>query len=81
VKISSTAGKPADPSRLLNVPKRITAYYELRPDPSNPRQRVVFGTSGHRGSSTDVAFNEWYILEEEAQTIVSETCTRRTRAA
>jgi phosphoglucomutase len=62
VKISSAAGKPADPSILVNVPKLITAYYELRPDPSNPRQRVVFGTSGHRGSAIDVAFNEWHIL-------------------
>jgi phosphoglucomutase len=62
VKISSAAGKPADPSILVNVPKLITAYYELRPDPSDLRQRVVFGTSGHRGSATDVAFNEWHIL-------------------
>jgi phosphoglucomutase len=62
VKISSAAGQPADPSILVNVPKLITAYYEQRPDPSDPRQRVVFGTSGHRGSSTDVAFNEWHIL-------------------
>ncbi|MGA8922076.1 MAG: phosphoglucomutase, partial [Candidatus Dormiibacterota bacterium] len=62
MKISSAAGKPADPSILVNVPKLITAYYELHPDPSDPRQRVVFGTSGHRGSATDVAFNEWHIL-------------------
>jgi len=62
VKISSAAGKPADPSILVNVPKLLTAYYELRPDPSDPRQRVVFGTSGHRGSAWDVAFNEWHIL-------------------
>jgi phosphoglucomutase len=62
VNISSAAGKPADPSILVNVPKLITAYYELRPDPSDPRQRVVFGTSGHRGSAADVAFNEWHIL-------------------
>jgi phosphoglucomutase len=62
VKISSAAGKPADPSILVNVPKLITDYYELRPDPSDPSQRVVFGTSGHRGSATDVAFNEWHIL-------------------
>jgi phosphoglucomutase len=62
VKISSAAGKPADPSILVNVPKLITAYYELRPDPSDPRQQVVFGTSGHRGSATDAAFNEWHIL-------------------
>ena len=62
MKISSAAGKPADPSILVNVPKLIAAYYELHPDPSDPRQRVVFGTSGHRGSATDVAFNEWHIL-------------------
>src|SRR5579862_1246452 len=62
VKISSAAGKPADPSILVNVPKLLTAYYEFRPDPSDPRQRVAFGTSGHRGSSLDVAFNEWHIL-------------------
>jgi len=62
VKISPAAGKPADPSILVNVPKLLTAYYELRPDPSDPRQRVIFGTSGHRGSAFDVAFNEWHIL-------------------
>ena len=62
MKISSAAGKPADPSILTNVPKLVTAYYELRPDPGEPRQRVVFGTSGHRGSATDAAFNEWHIL-------------------
>jgi len=62
VKISPAAGKPADPSILVNVPKLITDYYELHPDASDPRQRVVFGTSGHRGSATDVAFNEWHIL-------------------
>jgi phosphoglucomutase len=62
VKISSAAGKPADPAILVNVPKLITDYYELHPDPTDPRQRVVFGTSGHRGSATDGAFNEWHIL-------------------
>ena len=60
--INPAAGKPADPSILVNVPKLVTSYYELRPDPSDPRQRVVFGTSGHRGSAMDVAFNEWHIL-------------------
>lgn len=60
--INPAAGKPAEESILVNVPKLITAYYELRPDPSDPRQRVVFGTSGHRGSSLDVGFNEWHIL-------------------
>ena len=60
--INSAAGKPADPSILVNIPKLITDYYELRPDPSVPAQRVAFGTSGHRGSAFDVAFNEWHIL-------------------
>jgi phosphoglucomutase len=62
VRTNPAAGKPADPSSLLNVPKLVTAYYELRPDLSDPRQRVAFGTSGHRGSAMDVAFNEWHIL-------------------
>jgi len=62
MKINSTAGKPADPSILVNIPKLVTAYYESRPDASDARQRVVFGTSGHRGSAFDVAFNEWHIL-------------------
>jgi phosphoglucomutase len=62
VNINAAAGKPADPSILVNVPKLITAYYALRPDPRDPRQRVVFGTSGHRGSAFDGAFNEWHIL-------------------
>jgi phosphoglucomutase len=62
VKIDPAAGKPADPSILVNVPKLVTAYYELRPDMSDAAQRVVFGTSGHRGSAFDGAFNEWHIL-------------------
>jgi phosphoglucomutase len=56
------AGKPAPPSRLVDVPKLITAYYTERPDPSAPTQRVAFGTSGHRGSSLDGSFNEAHIL-------------------
>jgi len=62
VKVNAAAGKPADPSILVNVPKLVTAYYALRPDPNEARQRVVFGTSGHRGSAFDCAFNEWHIL-------------------
>lgn len=62
VEVSPAAGRPASPSLLVNVPKLVTAYYELRPDPAEPVQRVVFGTSGHRGSAFDVAFNEWHIL-------------------
>jgi phosphoglucomutase len=60
--VSPKAGKPADRADLVNVPKLVTAYYTERPDPTVPAQRVAFGTSGHRGSSFDVAFNEWHIL-------------------
>jgi phosphoglucomutase len=62
MKINPLAGKPADPATLVNVPKLITAYYTEIPDPSIPTQRVLFGTSGHRGSAFDRAFNEWHIL-------------------
>lgn len=47
---------------LVHVPKLATAYYTDVPDPAMPGQRVVFGTSGHRGSAFDKAFNEWHIL-------------------
>jgi len=47
---------------LVNVPRLITAYYTDVPDPSIPAQRVGFGTSGHRGSALQKAFNEWHIL-------------------
>jgi len=56
------AGKPAPPSLLVDVPKLVTAYYTERPDPAVPEQRVTFGTSGHRGSSLRVGFNEGHIL-------------------
>src|SRR5690348_18424305 len=62
MKVDPSAGKPAALSSLVNIPKLITAYYSLRPDPGNPAQLVAFGTSGHRGSSFDGAFNEWHIL-------------------
>ncbi|MGA2600571.1 MAG: phosphoglucomutase (alpha-D-glucose-1,6-bisphosphate-dependent) [Bryobacteraceae bacterium] len=60
--LSPRAGKPADPSMLVDIPKLITAYYEERPDPKVREQKVAFGTSGHRGSSFERAFNEWHIL-------------------
>ena len=60
--VSARAGKPAEPSDLANVPRLVTAYYALRPDPAVPAQRVAFGTSGHRGSALDAAFNEAHIL-------------------
>src|SRR5450755_1948831 len=62
MKINARAGQPADASDLVDVAKLITAYYEDRPDPREPKQRVVFGTSGHRGSSFERSFNEWHIL-------------------
>ncbi len=60
--ISPLAGKPAPQSILVNVPRLMTAYYSRTPDPDVPSQRVVFGTSGHRGSAFDCAFNENHIL-------------------
>jgi phosphoglucomutase len=62
MKVSPFAGKPAEPSMLVNVPRLVTAYYTEIPDPSVPEQRVAFGTSGHRGCAFDKAFNEWHIL-------------------
>jgi phosphoglucomutase len=55
------AGQPARPEDLIDVDAVIGAYYDLVPDPSNPDQQVSFGTSGHRGSSLDVAFNDAHI--------------------
>jgi phosphoglucomutase len=61
-KISPLAGKPADPSMLVNVPRLVTAYFAGKPDVDIAAQRVAFGTSGHRGSAFDNAFNENHIL-------------------
>lgn len=47
---------------LVDVPRLVTAYYTEAPDPSVPEQRVAFGTSGHRGSAFEKAFNGWHIL-------------------
>ena len=55
------AGQPALPEDLIDVDAVVGAYYDLRPDPDDPGQQVVFGTSGHRGSSLDSAFNEAHI--------------------
>src|SRR5215218_4139015 len=56
------AGQPAQPEDLIDVAQVVTAYYTVQPDPDNVDQQVVFGTSGHRGSSLDAAFNEAHIL-------------------
>ncbi|RCK71060.1 alpha-D-glucose phosphate-specific phosphoglucomutase [Desertihabitans brevis] len=55
------AGQPAQPSDLIDVDAVLAAYHDRVPDPEDPAQRVVFGTSGHRGSSLDTAFNEAHI--------------------
>ncbi len=61
-KISPLAGKPAPASILVDVPKLLAAYVDLRPDPKVPAQRVAFGTSGHRGIAFERSFNEWHVL-------------------
>ena len=60
------AGQTALPEDLIDVDEVINAYYDLVPDPAVPEQRVVFGTSGHRGSSLDTAFNEAHIIATTA---------------
>ena len=59
--MSNRAGKPAEPSDLVDLTALLDAYYDVAPDPSNVAQRVAFGTSGHRGSSLNGAFNEQHI--------------------
>ncbi|GGV29874.1 phosphoglucomutase, alpha-D-glucose phosphate-specific [Kitasatospora herbaricolor] len=59
--VHARAGSPAQPGDLVDVARLVTAYYTLRPDPGEAGQRVAFGTSGHRGSSLDTAFNEDHI--------------------
>jgi phosphoglucomutase len=75
MKVSPRAGKPAEDAILVNVPRLLTAYYTDRPDSSVQAQRVHFGTSGHRGSAFDRAFNEVHILA-----IAQAICLYRTRA-
>ena len=56
------AGQQASPEDLIDVSHLVTSYFAVRPDPDEPREQVVFGTSGHRGSSLDASFNEAHIL-------------------
>ncbi len=60
--IHELAGKPAPQSMLINVARLISEYYTLKPDVSDPAEKVAFGTSGHRGSSIKKSFNEDHIL-------------------
>jgi len=73
--IHPLAGKAAPPSMLVNVPRLVTAYFADRPDPAVAAQRVAFGTSGHRGSALNHAFNEAHILA-----ISQALCEHRRRA-
>ena len=59
--MNSRAGSPAEPSDLVDVEALLDAYWHLHPDVTDPEQRVVFGTSGHRGSSLKHAFNDDHI--------------------
>ncbi|MCA9937997.1 MAG: phosphoglucomutase (alpha-D-glucose-1,6-bisphosphate-dependent) [Anaerolineales bacterium] len=60
--ISELAGQPAPRDLLVNIPRLVSAYYTVQPDPLNNAERVSFGTSGHRGSSLTATFNENHIL-------------------
>jgi phosphoglucomutase len=62
VKANLAAGTLPDPGVLIDVGALLDAYYDLRPDPSEPGQRVAFGTSGHRGTSLEATFNEAHVL-------------------
>lgn len=62
MKLSPLAGKPAPASVLVDIPQLLTAYYTGQPDAGVAAQRVAFGTSGHRGSSVDLSFNEQHVL-------------------
>src|SRR5579862_2076739 len=62
VRVSPLAGKRAPKELLVDVAWLERAYYETRPDPTDPNQLVAFGTSGHRGSSLKATFNEGHIL-------------------
>jgi phosphoglucomutase len=64
--LNERAGRPADPSILVNVERLVAAYYDEAPDPSVPAQRVAFGTSGHRGSALTRSFNEAHIVAASA---------------
>jgi phosphoglucomutase len=69
------AGKRADVRSLVNIPRLVAAYFIEHPDPSDPSQRVAFGTSGHRGSSLSRSFNEDHILA-----VTQAICERRGHA-
>ncbi len=61
-RINPLAGQPAPPGVLIDPERLCAEYYNRRPDPGNPAERVSFGTSGHRGSALHGSFNEWHVL-------------------
>jgi len=61
-RVSTLAGQPATSAPLVDIASLVGAYYDLRPDPGVPAQRVAFGTSGHRGSSFAISFNEAHVF-------------------
>ena len=77
------AGQKAQQEDLVDVDALLDSYYDLHPDPADPDQAVSFGTSGHRGSSLDVAFNEDHIaattqaIAEKGTVRVARTARRR----
>jgi phosphoglucomutase len=73
----NTPGHLSSPDRLVNIPRLVTAFYANHPDPSDPAQRVSFGTSGHRGSSLNSSFNYAHILAI-TQAIVEYRATQST---
>jgi phosphoglucomutase len=73
--LSPLAGKPAPKDILIDVDRLLAAYHDRRPDPGNPRERVAFGTSGHRGAPEDGAFNEAHIIA-----ITQAICEHRAKA-
>jgi len=66
------AGSPPQPADLVDVPRLVTAYYELIPDPTVREQRVSFGTSGHRGRAFEASFNQAHV-----QAVVEAVCRHR----
>ena len=60
--VSPLAGKLPEAAMLVDISRLVTAYYTEIPDAAVPRQRVAFGTSGHRGSAFDLTFNEWHVI-------------------
>jgi phosphoglucomutase len=60
-KLHPRAGERVNAHDLVDIPRLVSLYYSLQPDPANPDQAVSFGTSGHRGSSLNTSFNEAHI--------------------